>query len=117
MAHSLVTYDDRHILIKDSVLDVLLDEIEACLKLTYGALEHQQALFEAYREWREIAETMPPGIKNIELDPWIEENTEIQFLEILDVLKNSSSNSYVRENSDRLIRLIRPDASSTKTEQ
>jgi hypothetical protein len=38
MVHSLVKYDGRNMLIKDAVLELLLNEMGACLKLTYAPL-------------------------------------------------------------------------------
>lgn len=106
MAHSLIEYDGRNMLIKDAVLELLLNEMGARLKMIHGSLEHQQPLFEAYREWREIAETMPPGIKNIELDPWFDDITRRQFLDVLDHLEKNSSNPYLRESCGRLTGMI-----------
>jgi hypothetical protein len=76
------------------------------LEVNLCSLEHGESLIEAYREWREIAEAMPPGIKNIELDPWFDDNTRRQFLDVLDHLEKNSSNPYLRESCGRLTGMI-----------
>jgi hypothetical protein len=106
MAHSLIKYDGRSMLIKDAVLELLLNEMGARLKLIHGSLEHQQPLFEAYREWVEIYATMPPGLKDFQLDPWFDDITRRQFLGVLDHLEKNSSNPYLRESCGRLTGMI-----------
>lgn len=107
MANSAVRYKDKERYITDGILSLLLEDVKNKLEKAYGSLEKESKLIKAYKVWKDVNENMPPGLKDIELDEYLLDDTiKDDFKKIILEIKEKSPNENVQEACSRILFLI-----------
>lgn len=100
MATSLIRFADKDIFLSDDKIGLFIQAVtNKCEEFIQLCPEQVAALLGACSQWSDDYEQMPPGLKDIELDPWLAtEDVRMVFETLLRSILDETNGSHMCDN-------------------